>query len=65
VLGDANVPRGELTWRSEPGYAYYGAWRMPVLDYPLVLHYPLELLRLCDTTLVPAPALARALDRTT
>ena len=34
VLGDANVPRGELTWRSEPGYAYYGAWRMPVLHYP-------------------------------
>ena len=59
MLGDANVPRGELTWRSEPGYAYYGAWRMPVL------HYPLVLLRLCDTTLVPAPALVRALDRTT
>ena len=37
VLGDANVPRGELTWRSEPGYAYYGAWRMPVLHYPLAL----------------------------
>ena len=30
VLGDANVPRGELTWRSEAGYGYYGAWRMPV-----------------------------------
>jgi hypothetical protein len=30
ILGDANVPRGELTWRSEAGYGYYGAWRMPV-----------------------------------
>ena len=30
MLGDANVPRGELTWRSEAAYGYHGAWRMPV-----------------------------------
>jgi hypothetical protein len=30
VVGDANVPRGQLTWRTAAGQVASPAWRMPV-----------------------------------
>ena len=30
IVGDANVPRGQLTWRSPPGYFDHPTWRTPI-----------------------------------
>ena len=30
LVGDANVPRGRLTWRSARGQAAAPSWRMPI-----------------------------------
>ena len=30
IVGDANVPRGHLTWRSPPGYFDNPTWRTPI-----------------------------------
>ena len=30
IVGDANVPRGQLSWRSPPGYLDDPSWRFPI-----------------------------------